>query len=132
MTGSYFDYHHTRHTEYAEQITDLQIQRCDDEDALSRWYTGMNELHEQLRAKVEVQRFCENFDKEWLDRVGGKIAWLRVGMRKVEARRIELGFAVPYPEIDPRVREIRNLAKSIQRLKALLHKHGINPEEAVP
>lgn len=129
MSSPFFDYQHTMGTEDAEPITDQQIERCSDEAALARWYTGMHELHEQLRAKVEAQRFCENFDKAWLDRVSGKIGWLRVGMRKVEARMIGLGFAVPYPPIDPRVREIRNLAKSVQRLKALLREHGINPDE---
>lgn len=129
MTRPFFDYHHTRTSEDAEQITDQKIERCSDEAALGRWFTGMHELYEQLRAKVEAQKFCETADKAWLDRVGGKIAWLRVGMRKVEARMIELGFAVPYPPIDPRVREIRHLTKSVQRLKALLREHGIDPEE---
>ena len=122
-----YDYQHTESLD-APTLTDTQIARCEDPEVLCKWLSGLHSLNNQLRARVESYKFCEVGDTVWLERVAGKLGWLRVGIRAVELRMRELGIEIPALPADPRVVELKRLNKVVQRQRNALRAAGVDPD----
>lgn len=101
------------------------VNSCSDEATLAEWYASLEDQSFRIRAIVEARQFTGRARDEWLDRVGGKLAFLKIGMRRVETRMLRLGYAVPYPPTLPHVKHQRQLESKIKRLKQLLTEAGI-------
>lgn len=109
----------------SEQVDRSDIDACNCERQLSEWYRSMHETEQKIRAFVDSYRFVGRAEDEWLDRAGGKLAFLRIGKRWVEERMLGLGFEPPYPQQDGRNQTIRGLEKRNKKLKQILREHGI-------
>lgn len=109
----------------SEQIDRSDIDACTCERQLSEWYNSMYETEQKIRSFVDSYRFVGRAEDAWLDRAGGKLAFLRIGKRWVEERMLLLGFEPPYPPQDGRNQMIRGLEKKVKKLKQMLRDHGV-------
>lgn len=109
------------------QIDD--IKECSDEATLLRWYTGMGEIYDHIKAHLSERRDADIGTDDYYDATAGKLAFLKIGQRHVERRMLELGFCVPYPPHDPRTKQIRLLEEKLKKLKNLLKANGIEFEK---
>lgn len=106
-----------------DEIDDIELSDIRDETneiTLSRWYQTMFDLHQHIKAHCDGYREAGIEDNDWFRRTGGKIAYLKLGMRRIEARMLTLGFTPPYQPTDPRAIEIRQLLKINKELRGQL------------
>ena len=101
------------------------VNSCTDEATLGGWYTSLEDQLFRIRSIVEARQFTGRARDEWLDRVSGKLAFIKIGMRRVETRMLRLGYYVPYPPTFPHVKHQRVLENKIKRLKQLLQEAGV-------
>lgn len=108
-----------------EEINIDDVQGCSDKDTLAHWFRSMMETGDRVRAHIEARRLADLAPDHWLERASAKVAYLRIGMKRVEERMLTLGLMVPYPPSDPRTRQAQKLEDKNRKLRALLKQHGI-------
>jgi hypothetical protein len=94
---------------------------------LADWYDAMVEKGAELTEFVRARDLAD-FDTEALT---GKLAFIKIANRWVEARLIALGYPVPYPPTNPLKRELANSAKRIASLKKQVRDLGGNPDDTL-
>ncbi|MES3042711.1 hypothetical protein [Sphingomonas faeni] len=95
-----------------------------DGDMLADWYDAMVEKGAELTEFVRAREIGD-FDTEALT---GKLAFIKIANRWIEARLIALGHHVPYPATNPLKRELANNAKRILTLKKQVRDLGGDPD----
>lgn len=112
------------HIEFNEEVPiDLDIDEVEAETdigKLGQWYSRAEDLIEEIKDKVEYNRFIDKASDDWLWRCGRKIAFLRKGIRRIEQRILRLGGMPPYRLDDGRAQMIRQLEKKVAQAKEAL------------
>ena len=122
MTLSYIDI--VDHDDDEIDIDD--ITECTDEGELAAWFKQLSAAYEDIWFFIDERKFSGIAEAEWLSRASGKCVYLKKGIRRVEVRMLELGFTVPHPPTDPRVKVIRRLEEKLRKVKALFAENGIS------
>lgn len=94
---------------------------------LARWYDAIAEKKAELHEFVGARKLG-GLD---IEPIAGKLAFVAMAQRWVEARLIAIGHDVPYPPTHPLKREIANQAKRIKSLKQQVRDLGGDPDDTL-
>lgn len=73
------------------ELTPAMIAACEDPDQLRAWLGGLDDLNEQIRAKITASALAGVQDAAWVWKASGKLGWIADGRSKLRRRLRQLG-----------------------------------------
>ena len=110
-----------------DEIDIDDVNGCSDEKQLREWHDGLTTSKDRVTERIKAFRLAGTRDERWFHGAGGRVAYLGIGIRRVERRMKELGLASPN---DPHGhgKRIADLQEKNRKLRALLQTHGIEED----
>lgn len=106
------------------EIPDISKEGLASENDIARltgWYSTLDAKAMEMAEFVAAYRIAEIDDEDYFRRTAGALAYVRIAIRWVERRILELGETPPYSPLDPRSRQLRILNEKIEKMAKRLN-----------
>jgi hypothetical protein len=109
---------HTELNEYHEMLIDLQfedIEDCEDIELLHEWYSGMQEICDDIVVQLEVDETAKIKGDCWRRKAAGAQIFLRKKMKRICRQCDALGFDRPDRDVGELAEIKQKMTKVIQQ-----------------